>query len=53
MAAKKIDWAEDIDGEILINDKDISEEVIYGQRYIAKITELAGENLVGTIVRKV
>ena len=53
MAAKKIDWAEEIDGEILINNKEISEEVIYGQRYIAKITEVAGENLVGTIVRKV
>jgi hypothetical protein len=46
-------WAEDIDGEILINDKEIDTEISTAQRYLAKITQKAGENLVGTIIKKI
>ena len=51
IGARKISWAEDIDGEILINENESGEEVVFGKRYIAKISECAGENLIGTILR--
>ncbi len=51
IGARKTSWAEDIDGEILINENESGEEVVYGQRYIAKITERAGDNLIGTLLR--
>jgi ribosomal protein S12 methylthiotransferase RimO len=53
LKAKKLMWAEDIDGEILINDKEIDTEISTAQRYLAKITQKAGENLVGTIIKKI
>ena len=51
IGARKTSWAEDIDGEILINENNSGEEVVFGKRYIAKISERAGENLIGTILR--
>ncbi len=51
IGARKTSWAEDIDGEILINENESGEEVVYGKRYIAKITERAGENLIGSLLR--
>ena len=51
IGARKTSWAEDIDGEILINENDSGEEIVFGKRYIAKISERAGENLIGTILR--
>jgi uncharacterized membrane protein len=51
LSAKELLWAPEIDGEILINDKDIDEEIVYGKIYKAKITELVGDKLVATIVR--
>ena len=51
IGARKTSWAEDIDGEILINENESGEEVVFGKRYIAKISERAGENLIGTIIR--
>jgi len=51
IGARKTAWAEDIDGEILINENESGEELIFGKRYIAKISERAGENLIGTILR--
>ncbi len=51
IGARKTSWAEDIDGEILINENESGEEVVFGKRYIAKISTRAGENLIGTIIR--
>jgi ribosomal protein S12 methylthiotransferase len=48
LSAKAIHWAEDIDGEILINDKEIR-EVVFGKLYLAEITEIAGDRLLGTL----
>jgi ribosomal protein S12 methylthiotransferase RimO len=50
LSAKELLWAPEIDGEILINDKDIDEEIVYGKIYQAKITEMVGDKLVATIV---
>jgi len=52
IAAKKSIWAEDIDGEILINDNALDEEIAFGKSYIALIEEIAGDKLVGKIIRK-
>ncbi len=51
IGAKKISWAEDIDGEILINENESGKEIEIGKTYIAKITDIAGDNLIGTILR--
>ncbi len=51
IGAKKINWAEDIDGEILINENESGKEIEIGKTYIAKITNIAGDNLIGTIIR--
>jgi ribosomal protein S12 methylthiotransferase RimO len=49
--AKKSIWAEDIDGEILINETMLDEKIKHGKRYIALIQECAGDKLVGKIIR--
>jgi tRNA A37 methylthiotransferase MiaB len=49
--AKKSCWAEDIDGEILINETNLDEKIEYSKRYIALIQECAGDKLVGKIIR--
>ena len=51
VGARKLSWAEDIDGEILINENAYQEELEVGRCYLAKITELAGENLIATVLR--
>lgn len=51
LAAKKTLWAEDIDGEILINDNELEAQLIFGKRYIARIDSIAGDKLVGTIIK--
>ncbi len=51
LGARKTSWAEEIDGEILINDNQSDESPIFGKRYIAQVSELAGENLVATLLR--
>ncbi len=49
LSARPLQWAVDIDGEILINDtNDLPVE--YGKVYKAKITELAGMQLLGTMI---
>ena len=50
LGAKKLMWAEDIDGEILINDKEIEKELEVGKIYKAKVTELVGTNLLATVI---
>ena len=49
LSAKALHWGEEIDGEILINDKEI-EKLEFGKIYRVRITQLAGDRLVGTIV---
>ena len=51
LSARKLIWAPDIDGEIYINDKEIEAEIEFGKIYTVKITELAGDKLLGTIVQ--
>ena len=49
LSARPLNWAVDIDGEILINDtSDLPIE--YGKLYVAKITELVGTQLLATLV---
>ena len=50
LSARPLRWAVDIDGEVLINDtSDLSVE--YGKTYEAKITELAGTQLLATLIK--
>jgi len=51
LSARKLLWAPDIDGEIYINDNEIEGQIKFGQVYTAKITELAGDKLLGTIIQ--
>ncbi|MBD3792467.1 MAG: 30S ribosomal protein S12 methylthiotransferase RimO, partial [Campylobacterales bacterium] len=49
LSARPLQWAVDIDGEILINDtSDLPVE--YGKVYKAKITELVGNQLLATLI---
>jgi tRNA A37 methylthiotransferase MiaB len=49
LSARPLSWAVEIDGEVLINDtSDLP--IIYGKRYQAKITQLAGEQLLATLI---
>ena len=50
LSARKLLWAPDIDGEIYVNDKEIDEELITGKIYKAKITDIAGDKLLATVV---
>ncbi len=50
LTARPLIWAVDIDGEILVNDtSDLAIE--YGKRYEAKVTELAGSQLLATLIK--
>jgi len=50
LSARPTLWAKDIDGDILINDtSDLS--INFGTLYEAKITELAGDRLLATLVK--
>jgi len=50
LSARPLNWAVDIDGEILINDtSDLTVE--YGKLYEAKVTELAGSQLLATLIK--
>ena len=49
LSARPLNWAVDIDGEILINDtSDIS--IDFGKAYNIQITQLVGEQLLATII---
>ncbi|SFV59836.1 Ribosomal protein S12p Asp88 (E. coli) methylthiotransferase [hydrothermal vent metagenome] len=51
LSARPLNWAVDIDGEILINDtSDLPIE--YGKLYVAKITELVGTQLLATLLNE-
>ncbi len=51
LGARKIIWAPQIDGEILINDKEIEDDLEIGETYKAKITQIAGDKLIGTVTK--
>ena len=52
LSARPTLWAKDIDGDILINDtSDL--EILFGALYEAKVTELAGDRLLATLVQRV
>jgi len=51
LSARPLAWAVEIDGEILINDT--SElDIVFGKTYQARITELAGEQLLATLLNE-
>ena len=52
IGAKKDIWALEIDGEILINENESGEELKIGSRYIAKITEVVGDKLMATLIKR-
>lgn len=50
LSSRPISWAVDIDGEVLINDtSDLG--IDYGKMYEAKVTELAGTQLLATLIK--
>lgn len=51
LSARNLMWAPDIDGEIYINDNELETPVKFGLIYKAKITELAGDKLLATILK--
>jgi ribosomal protein S12 methylthiotransferase RimO len=52
LSARPLNWAVEIDGEILINDtSDL--DISYGSLYRAKVTELVGTQLLATLIEKV
>jgi len=53
LSARKLSWAPDIDGEIYINDNELNNEIKTGIVYQAKITELSGDKLIATLIKKV
>ncbi|MGB5919050.1 30S ribosomal protein S12 methylthiotransferase RimO [Arcobacter sp.] len=53
LSARKTIWAPDIDGEIYINDNETGEELTVGKTYQVKISELAGDKLLGTAIKEI
>jgi ribosomal protein S12 methylthiotransferase RimO len=53
LSAKHIVWAPEIDGEIYVNDNELDdgEQIKFGQIYKAKITSIAGDKLLATILK--
>ncbi len=49
LSGKKLMWAPEIDGELLINDKTGEDELEFGKIYKAKITEVVGDSLLATV----
>jgi hypothetical protein len=53
LSARKLMWEREIDGEIYINDNELSNPIEFGKTYKAKITKLVGDKLMGTIIEAV
>ena len=50
LSAKEVLWADEIDGEIYVNDRtDDEAEIVFGKRYRAKITALVGDKLTARV----
>ncbi len=52
LSARPTLWAKDIDGDLLINDTS-NLEILFGALYEAKVTELAGDRLLATLIKRV
>jgi len=52
LSARKLLWAPDIDGEIYINDNELDRQIKFGEIYMARITQIVGDKLIGTILSK-
>ncbi len=50
LSAKAINWAPEIDGEIYINDNELEQEIEFAKIYKAKITDIAGNKLLGCVI---
>jgi len=50
LSARALNWAVEIDGEIYINDNELSGELEFNTIYKAKITEIAGNKLLGCVI---
>ncbi|MEA3373339.1 MAG: 30S ribosomal protein S12 methylthiotransferase RimO [Campylobacterota bacterium] len=50
LSAKALQWAPEIDGEIFVNDKEVDEELSFGVIYPARITDIAGNKLLATVI---
>ncbi len=53
VGAKKDIWALEIDGEILINENETGEELKVGGQYTVKITQVVGDKLLATMIKKI
>ena len=53
LSARKTLWAPDIDGEIYINDNELEQgnQIKFGQIYTVRVTELAGDKLLATVLK--
>ncbi len=53
LSARKVLWAPDIDGEIYINDNELEQgdQIKFGQIYTVRVTELAGDKLLATVLK--
>ncbi len=51
VGAKKLMWAEEIDGEILINENETEQSLKVGKVYKAEVTEVVGKNLLAKIIK--
>ncbi len=49
LGAKKTIWAEEIDGEVLINENEMPSQPQIGNTYRARVTQIAGDKLVATL----
>jgi tRNA A37 methylthiotransferase MiaB len=49
LSSRALLWAPDVDGEIYVNDREIDEELSFGQIYRARITEIAGKRPLATV----
>jgi ribosomal protein S12 methylthiotransferase RimO len=52
LSARRTLWAPDIDGEIYINDNETNSTLEFGQMYEVKISELVGDKLLATALKK-
>ncbi|MEA3522467.1 MAG: 30S ribosomal protein S12 methylthiotransferase RimO [Campylobacterota bacterium] len=50
LSARALNWAPEIDGEIYINDNELDSELQFNTIYKAKITDIAGDKLLGCVI---
>lgn len=50
LSARKLQWCADVDGEIYITDKEIDAKLVFGKKYLAKVTKKLGKKLSATVI---